>query len=152
MLFIQLFVRVCILLTCENNMHDDRMITRKTWPSQKWMDGGSCRCVVAFCVQYLWILFADTFFLLFWGRFQFLLIYSACAYLGVFCLYYVAEIHQFAPGFVNYKKGALDSQPQVIKFSSCLPMVGGSLRVLRLPPPSDNHTHYHQTFFSICNL
>ena len=41
----------------------------------------------------------------------------------------------FAPSFVNYKKGALDSQPQVIKFTSCLPMVGGSLRVLRLPPP-----------------
>jgi len=42
----------------------------------------------------------------------------------------------FAPGFVNYKKGALDSQPQVIKFTSCLklPMVGGSLRVLRLLP------------------
>ena len=37
----------------------------------------------------------------------------------------------FASGFVNYKKGALDSQPQVIKFTSCLPMVGGSLR---LPP------------------
>ena len=34
--------------------------------------------------------------------------------------------------FVNYKKGALDSQPQVIKFISCLPMVGGSGR---LPPP-----------------
>jgi hypothetical protein len=41
----------------------------------------------------------------------------------------------FAPGFVNYKKGALDSQAQVIKFTSCLPMVGGSLRVLRLLPP-----------------
>ena len=41
----------------------------------------------------------------------------------------------FAPGFVNYKKGALDSQPQVIKFISCLPMVDGSLRVLRLLPP-----------------
>ena len=39
----------------------------------------------------------------------------------------------FVPGFVNYKKkSALDSQPQVIKFTSCLPMVGGSLR---LPPP-----------------
>ena len=35
-----------------------------------------------------------------------------------------------ATGFVNYKKGALDSQPQVIKFTSCLPMVGGSLRAL----------------------
>jgi hypothetical protein len=41
----------------------------------------------------------------------------------------------FAPGFVNYKKGALYSQPEVIKFTSCLHMVGGSLRVLRLPPP-----------------
>jgi hypothetical protein len=40
----------------------------------------------------------------------------------------------FAPGFVNYKKGALDSQPQVIKFTSCLHMVGGFLWVLRLPP------------------
>jgi hypothetical protein len=37
--------------------------------------------------------------------------------------------------FVNYKKGALDSQPQVIKFTSCLPIVGGSLRVLRRLPP-----------------
>ena len=35
----------------------------------------------------------------------------------------------------NYKMGALDSQPQVIKFTSCLPMVGDSLRVLRLLPP-----------------
>jgi len=40
-----------------------------------------------------------------------------------------------APGFVYYKKGALDSLPQVIKFTSCLPMVGGSLRVFRLLPP-----------------
>jgi hypothetical protein len=39
------------------------------------------------------------------------------------------------PGFVNYKKGALDSQPKVIKFTSCLPMVGGSLWVLQLLPP-----------------
>ena len=38
----------------------------------------------------------------------------------------------FAPSFVNYKKGALDSQSQVIKLTSCLPRVGGSLR---LPPP-----------------
>ena len=41
----------------------------------------------------------------------------------------------FAPDFVNYKKGSMDSQPQVIKFTSCLPMEGGSLRVLRLLPP-----------------
>jgi hypothetical protein len=33
------------------------------------------------------------------------------------------------------QKGALDSQPQVIKFTSHLPMVGGSLRVLRFLPP-----------------
>jgi hypothetical protein len=43
--------------------------------------------------------------------------------------------HGFTPGFVNYKKKALNSQPQVIKFNSCLSMVGGSLRVLRLLPP-----------------
>ena len=42
---------------------------------------------------------------------------------------------EFTPSFVNYKKSALDSKPQVIKFTSCLPRVGGSLRVLRLPPP-----------------
>ena len=42
---------------------------------------------------------------------------------------------EFTPSFVNYKKTALDSKPQVIKFTSCLPRVGGSLRVLRLPPP-----------------
>jgi hypothetical protein len=39
------------------------------------------------------------------------------------------------PDFVNYKKGALDSQPQVIKFTSCLPIVVGSLRIFRLLPP-----------------
>ena len=37
--------------------------------------------------------------------------------------------------FVNYKEGALDSQSQVITVTSCLPMVGGSHRVLRLLPP-----------------
>ena len=41
----------------------------------------------------------------------------------------------FAPSFVNYKNGALDPQPQVIMFTSCLPMVGGSLWILRLFPP-----------------
>ena len=41
----------------------------------------------------------------------------------------------FTPSFVDYKKGALDSQPQVINFTSCLPMIGGSLRVLRLLLP-----------------
>jgi hypothetical protein len=33
------------------------------------------------------------------------------------------------------KKDALNSQPQVIKFTRFLPRVGGSLRVLQLPPP-----------------
>ena len=33
------------------------------------------------------------------------------------------------------QKGKLDSQPQVITFTSCLSMVGGSLRVLLLLPP-----------------
>ena len=32
--------------------------------------------------------------------------------------------NSYKPGFINYKKGALDSQPQVIEFTSCLPMVG----------------------------
>ena len=36
------------------------------------------------------------------------------------------------PALQITKKDALDSQPQVIKFTSCLLMVGGSLRVL--PP------------------
>jgi len=30
------------------------------------------------------------------------------------------------PALLITKKGALNSQPQVIKFTSCLPMVGGS--------------------------
>jgi hypothetical protein len=33
------------------------------------------------------------------------------------------------------EEAGLDLHPQVIKFTSCLPMVGGSLRVLRLLPP-----------------
>ena len=41
----------------------------------------------------------------------------------------------FAPRFVNYKKSALDSQPQVIKLTSCLLLVDGSLRMRRLLPP-----------------
>jgi hypothetical protein len=40
-----------------------------------------------------------------------------------------------AYGTGELKKGTLDSQLQVIKLTSCLPMVGGSLRVLRLLPP-----------------
>ena len=40
--------------------------------------------------------------------------------------------HIIWPRDGHIKKGALDSQSKVIKLSSCLPMVGGSLR---LPPP-----------------
>jgi hypothetical protein len=40
------------------------------------------------------------------------------------------------------KKGALDSQPQVIKFTSCLPRVSGSLWVLWLES-STNKTGHH---------
>ena len=39
--------------------------------------------------------------------------------------------HGFTPSFVNYTRLAA----QVIKFTSYLPMVSGSLRVLWLPPP-----------------
>ena len=35
------------------------------------------------------------------------------------------------PALQITKKGALDSQPKVIKFTSCLPMVGGYLRLLQ---------------------
>ena len=54
---------------------------------------------------------------------------------------YITNTRGFARGFVNYKKGALDSQLQVIKFTSCLPMVGGSLRVL--PASSTTKTGRH---------
>jgi hypothetical protein len=51
----------------------------------------------------------------------------------------IQAYHQYGvgstPAFVNHKKGALDSQPQVIEFTSRLAMIGGSLRVLRLLPP-----------------
>jgi hypothetical protein len=40
--------------------------------------------------------------------------------------------HIIRPRDGHIKKGALDSQSKVIKLSSCLPMVGGSLR---FPPP-----------------
>ena len=36
--------------------------------------------------------------------------------------------HGFAPGLANYKKRCTRLAAQVIKFTSCLPMVGGSLR------------------------
>ena len=49
-----------------------------------------------------------------------------------------AEVTTIAQPFSSKSRainGALHSQPQMIKFASCFPMVGGSLRVLRLPPP-----------------
>ena len=36
---------------------------------------------------------------------------------------------------MKIKNILIDSQPQVIKYTSCLPMVGGSLQVLRLLLP-----------------
>jgi hypothetical protein len=36
------------------------------------------------------------------------------------------------PVFVNYKKAALDSQPQMLKLTNFLPIVGGSLKGLQL--------------------
>jgi hypothetical protein len=42
---------------------------------------------------------------------------------------------------VNYKKDALDSQPQVMKFTSCLPRVGGFLRVLPASFSTKNCRH-----------
>jgi hypothetical protein len=51
----------------------------------------------------------------------------------------IQAYHQYdggsRPALQITKKGVLDPQPQVIKFTSCLPMVGGSLRVPRLLPP-----------------
>ena len=47
----------------------------------------------------------------------------------------VATHVYFSTGFVNYKKGALVLQPQVIMFTFCLPMIGGYLRLLWLLPP-----------------
>ena len=41
-----------------------------------------------------------------------------------------AALKNIRPGFVCYKKDALDSQAQVIKSTSCLHMVDCSLRVL----------------------
>jgi hypothetical protein len=48
----------------------------------------------------------------------------------------IKAYHQYGvgsrPALYITEKGALDSQPKVIKFTSCLSMVGGSLRLL--PP------------------
>ena len=41
----------------------------------------------------------------------------------------------FTPAFVNYKKGCTRLAVASDKVTSCLPMVGGSFRVLRLLPP-----------------
>ena len=41
----------------------------------------------------------------------------------------------FAPSFINYKKVHSTRNHKWYKFTSCLSRIGGSLRVLRLPPP-----------------
>jgi hypothetical protein len=53
-----------------------------------------------------------------------------------------------SPGFVNYKKGALNSQPQVIKFTSYLSMVSGSLRVLCVSNQIYRRIAYHYCTWS----
>ena len=49
---------------------------------------------------------------------NFFLLESACQVLSIvnFYLFYLNKNSNTLPGFLNYKKGALDSQPQVIKF------------------------------------
>ena len=49
--------------------------------------------------------------------------------------------HFTSDGYSVTKKGSVDWQPQVIKFTSCLAMVGGSLRVLRLPSATKTGRH-----------
>jgi hypothetical protein len=46
-----------------------------------------------------------------------------------------AVLKNICARFVNYKKDVFDSQPQIIKSTSCLHMVNGSLWLLRLLPP-----------------
>ena len=58
----------------------------------------------------------------------------------------------FASDFVSYKKGALYSQPQVIKSTSCLPTVDGSRRVLRLLPPLNLDEIWNSRFCIIYDL
>ena len=54
-------------------------------------------------------------------------------------MHLIQAYHQYGvgsrPALYITKKDALDSQPQVIKFTSRLTMVGDSLRVLRVLPP-----------------
>ena len=52
--------------------------------------------------------------------------------------------------FVNYKKGALDSEPQVIKLISCLFMVGGSL--LGTPASSTTKAGRHDIAKNIAEI
>ena len=63
--------------------------------------------------------------------------YSIPCYDGLLRIYSVGS----RPALWITKKGAFDSQPQVIKFTSCLPMVGGSLQVLPLLPPLKTGRH-----------
>ena len=57
--------------------------------------------------------------------------------LGSWITQQLVQYHQygvgFSPGVVNYNDNY--SKPQVIKFTTCLPMVDGFLRVLRPLPP-----------------
>jgi hypothetical protein len=57
----------------------------------------------------------------------------------------------FPPGFVNYKKGALDSQSQVIKFTSCLSLsvvLSGFLHHYKWLPWHSWHNTYKSVHYS----
>ena len=57
----------------------------------------------------------------------------------------IQAYHQYSVG--SRPKGALYSQPQVIKITDCLPMVGGSLRVL--PASSSTKTWYAEILLKV---
>jgi hypothetical protein len=57
-------------------------------------------------------------------------LYEVCVYAGDACI--TVDLHESDKRNVLLKKAALDSQRQMLKLTNCLPMVGGSLRVLQL--------------------
>jgi hypothetical protein len=78
------------------------------WPTLLLFAWNMNKLWQSFCVSFFMAIYADVLFI--W------IIYS-----GIMWPFFLD---------LNTKKGALDSQSQVRKFTSCLPMVGGSLRVL----------------------
>ena len=107
-----------------------------------WLFGFSLTSIVFCLFTRVWDLIADLFYIavftfLFainnlWHFERFVRNQYRPGNMFIYLIYIIVYSFHFN---VNYKKGALDSQPKVIKFISCLPMVSGSLRVLRLLPP-----------------